>query len=371
MSLKEIFCQDRAIGILQKAFASSRMAHAYIFAGVDGIGKFKTAYQWGKMLLCQNPVSTEDGFRDSCGLCRSCELFEAGSHPDFAHVYKELIKFTRDGKNRKTPVDLPIDVIREFLIAKAPAKPVKSQRKVFVISEAEKLNIASQNALLKVLEEPPEYCCVILLCTRMEKLLPTIKSRCQLIRFGPIEEARIIGKLKETDLDEIRCRYFARFCRGSIGEAWQLGKLEEAGADFYQTKQELLDSVSRYEYAESLEIAEWLLNENKRITDVWSKLDENVSKTDIGRRVVKSLVRIIISALQDTIKLNLAMGNEIINFDQKEQMESMAGRFDVERAAEKINNAYKTMLWIESNVNERLIFEQLLLNLVSYATIQF
>ncbi len=176
MSFKEIFCQDKAIDILQRAFASGKWAHAYIFAGPEGVGKFKTACEWAKLLLCEKPT-VENDFSDSCGSCRACQLFEAESHPDFNHIYKELREFTKDGKGKPPPVDLPIDVIREFLIAKVSTRPTLSQRKVFVVSEAERLNNASQNCLLKVLEEPPEYCFIILLCTRLEKLLPTTKSR--------------------------------------------------------------------------------------------------------------------------------------------------------------------------------------------------
>jgi DNA polymerase III subunit delta' len=150
MSLKEIYCQDRAISILQRALASERSAHAYIFAGIEGVGKFKTAFEWAKLLLCESPVTGKD-FADSCGRCESCRLLEADSHPDFNHVYKELLEFTREGKGKKTPLDLPIDVIREFLIEKVSAKPSLSRRRVFVISEAEKLNDSSQNCLLKVL----------------------------------------------------------------------------------------------------------------------------------------------------------------------------------------------------------------------------
>jgi DNA polymerase-3 subunit delta' len=174
MSFKEIFCQDRAIELLQRAFHSNRAAHAYIFAGPEGVGKFKTACEWAALLLCHDPVVV-DGFAESCGKCRPCRLLEAGSHPDFNHIYKELREFTEDGKGKGPPVDLPIDVVREFLIAKVSIRPSFSQRKVFVVSEAQKLNASSQNSLLKVLEEPPLYCCIVLLCSRLDELLPTIK----------------------------------------------------------------------------------------------------------------------------------------------------------------------------------------------------
>jgi DNA polymerase III subunit delta' len=193
MSLKEIFCQDKAISILQKALAGDKLPHAYIFSGAEGIGKFKTAREWAKLMLCEKPV-TENKFADSCGTCKSCRLFEAGSHPDFNLIYKELLEFTEGKKDKKTPVDLAIDVIREFIIGKVSTRPTLSRKKIFVISEAERLNAESQNCLLKVLEEPPEYCFIFLLCTRMEKLLPTIKSRCQTISFAFIDEERIIEK---------------------------------------------------------------------------------------------------------------------------------------------------------------------------------
>ena len=85
MSLKDIFCQDIAITILQKALAADKIPHAYIFAGPEGVGKFATAREWARLLLCENPAMEND-FVDSCGLCRSCRLFEAGSHPDFNHI---------------------------------------------------------------------------------------------------------------------------------------------------------------------------------------------------------------------------------------------------------------------------------------------
>jgi DNA polymerase-3 subunit delta' len=366
MSLKEIFCQDKAIAILQRARASGKLAHAYIFAGPEGVGKFKTASEWARLLLCKSPViektdATE--FADSCGSCQSCRLFEAGSHPDFNPIYKELLEFTRDGKGKKTPVDLPIDVIREFLIAKVPTRPMLSERKVFVVSEAERLNASSQNALLKSLEEPPEYCCIILLCTRMERLLPTTKSRCQIIRFALIDEDRIIEKLKEMGIEEKRAQYFARLSQGSLGQACRWAELELADTNLYQIKKELVNSLATYELADALNLAQRYLDESKKIAAAWADLDKTTSRTDINRRAAKGLVQIIISALRDAMKLSVAEGKGLINFDQREQIKKLAGRFDTEQAAEKIADCYRTLRWIDSSVNEKLIFEELLLNL--------
>ena len=397
MSLKEIFCQDKPISILQRALAAGKFAHAYIFAGPRGVGKFKTAREWAKLLLCKSPIEdrrqrTENRIQnrdegretsvehrvssieyqaDSCGSCQSCKLFEAGSHPDFNLVYKELLEFTKDGKGKTTPVDLPIDVIREFLIDKISAKPTLSARKVFLISEAERLNASSQNALLKSLEEPPGYCSIILLCTRLEKLLPTTKSRCQTIRFGPIDEERITDKLKDMGLDGKKGQYFARLAHGSLGQACQWAQLELADVNLYQTKRELIDSISKYEYADALNLAQWFLDESKKISTIWTKLDDATSKTDINRQAAKTLIQILISALHDAMKLKVTPEKRVINFDQKEQIKELANRFDPEQAAEKIADAYKTIRWIDASVNEKLIFEQLLLNLAGSDIIHF
>ena len=364
MSLKDIFCQDGAIDILQKALATGRVPHAYIFAGPEGVGKFTAAREWARLLLCEGP-SLENGFADSCGLCRSCQLFDAGSHPDFNHVYKELLEFTRDNKDKKTPVELSIDVIREFLIEKVSTRPTLSNRKVFVVSEAERLNQSSQNALLKSLEEPPEYCCIIMLCTRMEKLLPTTKSRCQIIRFGPVTEDRIIEKLRKMGADEQPARYFSRLSQGSLGQACRWAELEFADGSLYQMKKQLLNSLVKYEYAGALDLAQWLLGESKKIAAFWTDLDETTSRKDINRRARTTLVQIIISALHDAMKLNATSAKSLINFDQKEQIKKLAGRFNPEQAAEKIADCYRSLRWIESSVNEKLIFEQLLLNLAA------
>jgi DNA polymerase-3 subunit delta' len=366
MSLKEVFCQDKAIDFLQRAFDADKVAHAYIFAGAEGVGKFKTAAAWGKLLLCEKPVIDKSGrvrFYDSCGLCESCRLFEAGVHPDFNVLHKELREFTRDGKGKLTPVDLPVDVVREFLSEKVSVRPCVSRRKVFIVDESEKLNISSQNSLLKVLEEPPVYCCIILLCTAPESLSATIKSRCQIIRFGPLDEEKILDKLEETGIGQVKAGYFARLSGGSLGTAWAWSQLEASGLNLYDIKKELLDTVVCLSYAESLDIAQWLLDERKKIATAWGKLEAGVSKTDINRRAAKILIELVISSLYDAMGLTVRPERSLINFDQRQQIKELAERLGPEGAAEKIADTCMMMLWIDSAVNERLVFEQLLLNL--------
>ena len=343
-----------------------RPAHAYIFAGLEGVGKYKTARQWAKLLLCHNP-QTKQGptgtFADSCGSCESCTLLEADSHPDYAHVYKELLEYTKEGKNKKTPIDVPIDVIREFLIEQVAIRPTLSSRRVFVLSEAEKLNANSQNALLKVLEEPPPHCTIILLCTRLEQLLPTTRSRCQIIRFGPVDDERIVGQLTTMGLGAKEAAFFARLAQGSLGLACQWARLELEGAGLFEIKRGVVASLADYKMIDALALAERVLENAKQIATGWADLDKATSKSDLTRRADKTLIQIILAALRDVTIVHLAAGRPLINSDQAEQIARLAQRLDPEQALEAIGDGYEMLRWLEDNVNERLIFERLLLRL--------
>ena len=370
MSLKEIFCQDRAIGVLQRALAADRPAHAYIFAGPDGVGKYATARAWARLLLCEKPhVEKRDGssFADSCGACPSCALLDGDSHPDYLHVYKELLEFTQEGKGRKTPVDLSIHVIREFLIEKVAGRPTHSSRKVFVVSEAEKLNAESQNALLKVLEEPPSYCTIILLCTRLEQLLPTTKSRCQIVRFGPVDDERIISALTEVGLGPAQACFFGRLAQGSLGLACQWGRLELEGAGLFECKRKIVAALAELELAETLSLADHLLADARQIGSSWADLDRKVSKKDITRRAQKTIIQIIISVFHDVMMHETLPERPLIHADQEVLIARMARRYDPENAAQGIQGGAEALRWIEASVNERLIFERLLLRLVPSA----
>ncbi len=361
MSIKEIFCQDKAIGKLQAALAAGKLAHAYIFAGPGGVGKSKTAFEWAKLILCKDKIENEGSF-DSCGVCESCKAFAAGTHPDFNHIYKELIGFTKAGKGKKTPVELPIDVLREFVIEKVALKPKLAESCVYVISEAEKLNNASQNALLKVLEEPPGYCFIILVCTKTEKLLPTTRSRSQIITFGAIDEEKIVAELLERQVPKAEAVYWARFAQGSLGMATKWASFSQEGTDCFEIKKELVCKLAGCQLIDALEFAGWLGAQSNQIAKVWIKQQEDVSTSDINRQVQKGLFMMIIAALNDAMKFNSGAKESLVNSGQLKEIKILADKFDAESSADRIEKAYKTMSWVDANVNEKLIFEQLLLN---------
>ena len=365
MSLKDIFCQDKAIESLQRAYAAGRMAHAYLFAGDDGVGKFTTAKGWAKMLLCEDKqtVSDDPVFADSCGTCHSCQLLESGGHPDFRPIYKELVQFTKGGKNKKTPVEMPIDVIREFLIDKVANRPTQGQFVVYVMDESEKVNAASQNALLKILEEPPSFCVIILLCSRLDKMLPTTLSRCQSIRFGQVAEDRIIERLTAEGIDSTEAVFWARFSQGSLGRALAWAQLEIKDTDAYTLKKELIEKISSLELADAVDTAEWMGKTAKKIAAAWMSSSDNVSTTDITRRAQKGLIRMVACLFSDVARTVSDASALWVNQDQQGCISALAQKMDAETAAANVELCYRMNHWVDSSVNEKLIFEQLLLNL--------
>lgn len=365
--LREIFCQNQAIESLQRAYAAGRMAHAYLFAGDDGVGKFTTARAWAKMLLCENrqTLSNDPVFVDSCGECHSCKTFDGGGHPDFRPIYKELVQYTKDGKNRKTPVDMPIDVIREFLIEKVANRPTMGDFVVYVMDEAEKVNTSSQNALLKILEEPPGHCVIILLCSRLDKMLPTTLSRCQLVRFGEVSETKIIEKLTDEGVAQKEAVFWARFSQGSLGRALTWSQLQVEDSGVYPMKLELIEKLSTLQLPDAIDTAEWMGQCAKKIASIWAKNAENVSTTDITRRAQKGLVRMVACAWSDVMKQGIGQSAGWVNEDQPACIKNLAQRTDPETAAQYIEMTYHILKWIDSSVNEKLIFEQLLLNLTN------
>jgi DNA polymerase III subunit delta' len=368
MSLTDIKCQDKAISRLQPSLASERLAQAYIFSGPEGVGKYLTARELAKTILCSSPVSKEKDARpfiDSCGECGSCLLFEGNGHPDFNHVYKELVKFSsKSYSTRTSPVDMPKDVVQEYLIDKVNMKPVKSGRTVFVLSEAEKMNAFSQNALLKTLEEPPVFCTIILLCSRPERLLPTIHSRCQQLRFGPIDTELITSRLAQEGCEEQEALYWANFTQGSLGSSLEAFGLKGADFNCFEMKKMLLKTLFQLQLPETLEFADWLSQQVKNITDLMSDIYVDISKSDLTRRSQRLIIDMVISAFSDLLKLYAGIEN-IVNTDQRELLLPYSKAINPVSAARFVEKCSENLRWVDRSVNEKLNFEELLLTYAS------
>lgn len=158
---------------LNSTIENKNISHSFIFVGKPGIGKKQFAHQYAEMIMC-----LQDGKCDGNSVkCDSCIKFEGNANPDYAEI-------TPDGKTLK------IEQIRN-LQARIVEKPITSRRKVYVIDDADLMSEESQNCLLKTLEEPPEYAVIILIVSNESKILPTIKSRCVIIKFQPLTSKEI------------------------------------------------------------------------------------------------------------------------------------------------------------------------------------
>lgn len=214
--------QARAVEQLQTAIGSGRLHHAFIFHGPAGVGKFTTAVAFAKLLLCQAPTTDLTGRPQACGTCEACRALARGMHPDLHVVTKELAQFSedRDTRTRKL-MTLPYQVLREHLVGPIMLRSTMGHGKVFIVDEAEMIDARGQNILLKTLEEPPPGTYLILVTSQLEKMLPTIRSRCQRVAFVPLADEVVATWLDQQgrDLTAAQRTWLVTFASGSLGRA--------------------------------------------------------------------------------------------------------------------------------------------------------
>ena len=198
MSFNNIIGNDNIKSILNRLLKYNTMVHSYMFIGKQGIGKKLFAKEFAKMILCENFNGQE------CNNCKSCLEFLSGNNPDFAYIEPE-------GKVIK------IEQIRTMQ-TKIIEKPVNSNKKVYIINDADTMTKEAQNCLLKTLEEPPEYIVIILIVSNENNMLNTIKSRCMKISFEKINDKEIMKYLENyCDIENINDTIL-KMCDGSIGK---------------------------------------------------------------------------------------------------------------------------------------------------------
>src|SRR5262245_29605984 len=184
MSWQPILGHDSVLASFRRVVANKRLAHAYLFCGPEGVGKRLFAAELAKALLCEEPPAGQP--LTTCDRCASCRLVEAGNHPDFFAVRRP------EDKN-----ELPIDVMRE-LCANFGLKAARGRGKVAVLDDADDMNEEAANCFLKTLEEPPPRSVFVLIGTDPQRQLPTIRSRCQIVRFAPLPEKTVLELLSKN-----------------------------------------------------------------------------------------------------------------------------------------------------------------------------
>ncbi len=208
-NFRDVIGHKRIVEHLQKAIRNRQVSHAYIFDGADGAGKRMVANIFAAALQC-----TEGGI-EPCGRCTSCLQMQNGNQPDVSYITHE-----------KTIIS--VDDIREQLCAPMTIKPYAGPYRIFIVDEAEKMNEQAQNALLKTMEEPPEYGVILLLTNNKSAFLPTILSRGVELSFLPAGEEELMRFLMEkAQLPDYRARLAAAFSGGNPGTALRCARSEE------------------------------------------------------------------------------------------------------------------------------------------------
>lgn len=205
MNFNNIIGNENAKKILNKSLANNTILHSYMFIGNDGIGKKMIAKQFANMILCEN--FNYDKLLE-CNQCKSCIEFKSDNNPDF-------ILIEPDGKIIK------IDQIRQMQ-NKILEKPIISNKKVYLINNADCMTREAQNCLLKTLEEPPEYIVIILIVSNENQMLTTIKSRCMKIQFEKLSDEDINNFLVQNCNMQNVSKNILKLCDGSIGKCFQV-----------------------------------------------------------------------------------------------------------------------------------------------------
>ncbi len=204
MRLGDVIGQDHAVTVLRKAVAANRVPHAYLFEGPSGVGKRSTALGLALALVCPRAPGA------GCGACEVCRRVEAGIHPDVPLLAPEGAQI--------------VVAQAQAVVALAAGRPHEAPARVVIIDDADRMNASAANSLLKTLEEPAPGTHFILVTAAPDRLLPTIRSRTQRIRFVPVAAAALRALLAARGVEAGRADVAAALADGSVNRALALGE---------------------------------------------------------------------------------------------------------------------------------------------------
>jgi DNA polymerase III subunit delta' len=219
--LSDVLAQPTAISTLERALASGRVHHAYLFDGAPGVGKEMAAFGLAQALLCERRAVGE---ARACGACSACaralprEETRRPVHPDVIVVERGLYEPAQIGRRAPESQDISIDQVRTLVLARSAFGPHEGRAKVFIIRRAEELSVPAANALLKTLEEPGARTHFVLVTAQADLLLPTILSRTQRVRFASLPDeivARLLTARAAGAVDAARAAEIARLSAGA------------------------------------------------------------------------------------------------------------------------------------------------------------
>lgn len=325
MDFKDVIGQKEVVGSLEQSLSEGRIGHAYIFSGPAGIGKKTIARIFAGLLLCDAPQNA--GL--PCGECRPCLMMGRDSNPDYHSISCEELS-------------IGVDLIREIQ-TDAVLKPMYSKRKVYIIEEAAKMTEQAQNCLLKTFEEPPGYVVVILLTTNYEKLLETVRSRAQHIKFRKYTREQVCQALRQVyGSDEGMFGLAADYSDGNIGTA-----LELAGSgEFSRLRDQMLDLLPCVAQGKT-----------RSILDFSSFMDNNKDNVDM-------LLEIMLLYYRDLLVINeTGKENMLINSDKKDIILNNARKYRGDRLIRNIDAIGAARRALKQNASYQLVIDNLLIKL--------
>lgn len=221
---KDVVGHKDIIEYIGNAVTQDKVSHAYILNGERGSGKKLLASLFAMSLQCEKPE--EDG--DACGICQSCKQTLSNNQPDIIRVTHEK------------PNTISIDDIREQVNGDIEIKPYSSRYKIYIIADADLMSVQAQNAILKTIEEPPEYGIIMLLTENAETLLPTIRSRCVMLKLRNIKNQLVKKYLMEQmQVPDYKADVCVAFAQGNMGKAIMLSNSEH----FNEIKEEAVHAL--------------------------------------------------------------------------------------------------------------------------------
>lgn len=339
MPFRDVIGHRRLVALLSRAIAQESLPPSLLFAGRHGVGKRRVAIALAETVNCLQPITTPDLPRDSCGECASCRRIVRGVHPDVILV---------------EPGDLgeiKIDQVRDVIV-RAGYRPFEGRRRVVVIDEADAMRTETQNALLKILEEPPPASVFILISSMPDALLPTVLSRSHRLRFGELSPGDVAEALmRDHEYEEAEARAAALDADGSIGRA-----LSSASADM----------------TEARETARHLLEQAARMSDPGRLIDLAREVTPTGgsktsgaeRDQLSACLRALASLLRDVGLLG-AQGEAAVlaNADLAPQLRTLAKAFDSDRIVRAYAAVNEALDALEGNASPKIVADWLVLQL--------
>ncbi len=313
-----------AVDMLRQHAARGEVRHAYLFCGPPGLGRRTLALRLAQALNCTNPIA--DG--EPCGQCRDCKQIEAMQHPDM-----NVIQADSEGGTLK------VDQVREVQHSLS-LKPYQAKYRVALFLRFQEANDNAANALLKTLEEAPAHAILLLTADNPEQLLPTIVSRCEILRLRALPFKTIEADLLSRGLDEERARLLSHISGGRPGYARKLVD------DFslLEKREERLDDLQTLLHAPRVEKFSY------------------ADKLSKDKDAMRQAIMIWLSYWRDVMLRAAQAETTLVNIDRNMEIEFLASRLDLSIARRVVGELESALEKMDKNVNSKLLAEVLLLD---------